>query len=109
MGKFFSGPYRYEGYFQENKFHGLGTEKTEAHYFHGDYHQGKKIKGTFTWKDNEKEYEYEGDFNEEGRFHGRGKPLLIKVDWLSLQRVCTRENSKMDKNTVKEHIGLRMD
>ena len=52
-GKFFSGDFNYEGFFQNNQFHGMGTEKGESHSFHGDFNEGRKVHGIFTWKDNE--------------------------------------------------------
>ena len=63
QGKFFSGRFNYEGHFLDNKFHGIGTERDDLHQFHGTFKQHKKVKGTFTWKDGNEEYEYIGEFN----------------------------------------------
>ena len=55
----------------------MGTEKSENHSFHGDFNEGRKVHGIFTWNDHEgKECEYVGDFNDRNEFEGKGTQPL---------------------------------
>ena len=75
-GTFYSDELEYRGGFKNNTFHGHGVEKGKKHEFDGTYSNGKKVEGTFKWdtvpNNDSYEYIYEGKFDNESKFNGKG-------------------------------------
>lgn len=73
QGRYESKQMKYVGGFKDNTFHGLGVETGENYKYEGKYINGLKNEGKMTWKDKNGNYEYLGTFNQNNKFHGKGK------------------------------------
>ena len=75
-GVYESDEVRYQGGFRNNKFDGKGAERgrNDSYIFEGTYNEGSRERGTLTWEDETGKYKYEGPFNQENQFHGKGTP-----------------------------------
>lgn len=81
-GYYYSDNLEYKGGFSDNTFHGKGSEKGRKHEFDGEYKHGKRVRGCFKWdtvpNNDVYEYIYDGEFDENGKFTGKGKLQEIK-------------------------------
>ena len=62
----------YEGGFKNNKFDGKGLERGDKYTFKGTFIDGARSKGLLKWDAEDGEYIYEGTFNSQNQFHGKG-------------------------------------
>jgi hypothetical protein len=71
-GYYWTPNFEYRGGFVDNEIEGEGVEKSENSVFEGVYHKGKKTQGILRWNEDRHYFEYEGAFNTEGNFEGKG-------------------------------------
>lgn len=95
-GYYYSEDLEYRGGFKDNTFHGHGVEKGRKHEFDGTYKKGKKSEGVLKWdtvpNNDVYEYIYEGKFDDDGKFTGKGNNKLMQLS-LKKSKESTKENS----------------
>jgi hypothetical protein len=71
-GHYWTPKCEYKGNFVDNEIEGKGFERGKNSVFEGTYHKGKKVYGILYWSEECYNFEYEGGFNDEGNFEGKG-------------------------------------
>lgn len=62
----------YIGGFKNNTFHGEGEEDGKDYKYLGFYKNGARTQGVLTWESEGQSYRYDGEFNSNNEFHGKG-------------------------------------